>query len=138
MSGPRMRCRIVNYDEAELYCNGCREWYPMTLEFWVRDKMSRCRACDRERARLYEARRRLDPEHRLRDINKSRRYRAYLAGVEPELVEVNEREWREQYNAKQRERRAAVDRQATAAERKRARNRAWMAAARARQRKAAA
>lgn len=103
----RRRMRIVGYDQAEAFCYGCHDWYPITLEFWPsRTHFGSCRACDRERSRLYETRRRLDPEHRLRQIQKSRDYRAYLAAHAPELVAVEKREQRFAYNAEQNRRRA--------------------------------
>jgi hypothetical protein len=90
----------------------------MTHEFWPA-ALWRCLACERERARLYQARRRLDPEFRLRQINKSRRYQAFLRGTKPELVEVEAREQR-------------IDRAAAQRERRRERNRKWMREYRAR------
>ena len=99
----RRRIRIVGagYGSAESYCYGCHEWYPVTLEFFPnRDSVSRCRACDRERSRLYAARQQFDPAWREKQIRKSAAYRAYLRG-EPALAEIDRREQRLQSNLKQ-------------------------------------
>lgn len=93
---PRMRLRINATDEAELYCYGCHEWLVVSIEFWPgRTNLWRCRACESERSRLYHARRAFDPEWREKQIAKSVRYRAYLRGLDPELVEAEARERRE-------------------------------------------
>lgn len=93
---PRMRLRISDEDEAELYCYGCHEWLVVSIQFWPGKKnLWRCRACEAERARLYQARKAFDPEHRIKNITKSSRYRAYLKGIDPALFEVELAERRE-------------------------------------------
>jgi len=72
VSPPRFRVRISD-DGPELWCAGCREWWPVTLEFWPhRTSFWRCRACERERSRLYQARRMADPEQRLVNVTKGK------------------------------------------------------------------
>jgi hypothetical protein len=111
VSTPRFRLRIVDYDQAELWCNGCSEWLPVTMEFWPsRSSFWRCRACDRERTRLYELRRLADPEYRMVNVTKSKLYRARLRGENTELLEAELRERRERYAASQRRRRDAARR----------------------------
>ncbi len=121
----RRRVRIVDYDRAELFCYGCHEFYPLTMEFWpCRSSFSRCRACDRERSRLFEARRRFNPEYRAQQIVKSRNYRAYLRREYPELLDVEKRERRLTINLEQTARRQKL----SAKESKRlraARDRRW-------------
>ena len=38
----------------EFHCGTCRQWWPLTDEFWRRDRMSRCRACWIEYQRVYQ------------------------------------------------------------------------------------
>lgn len=103
---PRFRLRIGEDETPETYCAGCREWWPVTIEYWpTRSSFHECRACANERARLYQVKRRLDPENRLKDLNKSRRYRAYLNNVEPELLSAVETERRSKAMREQAERR---------------------------------
>lgn len=131
---PRFRLRITGED-AELYCHGCREWWPVTLEFWPsRTSFWRCRACERERSRLYQAQKSLDPEFRVKNVNKSRRYRAYLRNEAPELIPVNEAAIREYENAKARRRRYETTEERREAER--AYKREWMRRDRERKREA--
>lgn len=103
-TAPRFRIRIEGYDEAEKFCYGCREWLPLTLEFWSsRIEFWRCRACNAERSRLREARKLLDPAGRLANVEKSRRYREYLKAHNLESAHESLR--RERYNDRQRIRR---------------------------------
>lgn len=132
---PRFRIRLAEDDSPELFCYGCREWWPVSIEFWPsRTSFWRCRACEKERARLYQVRKLLDPEGRIKNVNKSRRYRAYLRGEEPELLPVNEAVAREYNAAKARRRRFETREEAKAAER--AYKREWMRRDRARKREA--
>lgn len=86
---PRFRLRITDDDDVELWCHGCQQWVPVSIEFWpARDRFWRCRTCEAERSRVYQARARFDPENRLKNITKSRRYRAYLRGIDPALLDV--------------------------------------------------
>ncbi len=50
-------------------CDYCREYWPLTLEFWQVSKVSMrsCKACIREYYRVAQARRREDPEKREAD-----------------------------------------------------------------------
>lgn len=123
----RKRIRIVEFDKAELYCYGCHEWYALTAEFWVPTHLDRCRACGNERSKLHQALRRHDPAFRLMEINKGRRYRAYIARTEPVLLEAYDRERRLTKNVAQK-----VRREAERANAKRTRNREWMRQKRAR------
>jgi len=123
----------VSFDDPELLCWGCHDWFPLTLEFWPsRVSFGLCRACTNERARLYQARKRMDPEHRRREVQKSKRYRAYLKGIDIGLVEVEDREQRLRRMAEQQRYR---DRE-VARERRREKNREWMRQYRARERAA--
>lgn len=93
---PRFRVRLSDDDEPELWCGGCNEWLPISIEFWpARDRFWHCRACEAERSRLYQAQRAFDPEHRMKNIRKSRRYRAYLMGIDPALLDIDEAVHRE-------------------------------------------
>lgn len=126
---PRFRIRLTEDDIPELYCHGCQEWWPVTIECWPsRTSFWRCRACEAERSRLYQARKRLDPEGYIQNINKSRRYRAYLRDEEPELLPAVDAEKREREAAAARWRRS---------EKRRSYNRDWMRRNRARKRAAA-
>lgn len=103
MTPPRMRLRIGATDDAELYCWGCHEWLPVSIQFWpARDKLWRCRACESDRQRLYQARKAFDPEWRQKQLTKSARYRAYILGIDPALVEAERAERRERLAAKAR------------------------------------
>jgi hypothetical protein len=130
-------------DEPQVYCYSCGEWWAITIEFWrCRTQFDRCRACDDERARLYQAQRAFDPDHRLRQVEKSRRYRAYLKGIAPELYEAYRRDIEERALARQQARREAARRSGISeAEQKvkerRDRNREHMRSYRLRQKAAA-
>ena len=103
------------------------------MEFWThRNSFVTCRACDRERSRLYAVRRSFDPAYREKQILKSDRYRTFLRGVHPDLIEVEARLRRQRINERQNINRAKDDEEKAA--RKRAYNRAWMRQYRASQR----
>lgn len=126
-NGPRFRVRISRENDPELYCGNCRSWLPISVEFWpARDRLSRCRACEAERSRLYQARRAFDPEFRLKQYMKSLAYRAYLKGVAPELLAVEATLRREAANRRARIGAARRAGKAGSPEY----NRAWMAARR--------
>lgn len=85
--------RFIRMDAAgpELRCPYCLDWWPLTAEWWIvnRDgsvRADRCRVCERERSRLYQALRRTDPAFRLDELRRSRRYRTWLRRHEPSLV----------------------------------------------------
>lgn len=106
MRPPRFRLRIATYDDPELYCHGCQDFYPVTLEFWhSKTDFSRCRGCENERKRLHQAKRLLDPEGRIKNIEKSRRYREYLKANN--LLSAQAAVMRERQNARARDARAA-------------------------------
>lgn len=49
----------------ERRCPECRDWWPVTLEFWDRRWMTRCRACIKSWKAVYQnAKYRDDPEYR--------------------------------------------------------------------------
>lgn len=97
---PRVRLRITADHDAELYCWGCHEWLALTVEFWPAPQFWRCRACESDRSRLYAARHRFDPDWRHKQLTKSRRYRAYIKGLEPAIAEAEAAERREREAAR--------------------------------------
>jgi hypothetical protein len=104
---PRFRLRLTEDDDVELYCYGCQQWLPVSIAFWpARDRFWRCLTCEAERSRVYQARRRFDPEGRMKNIIKSRLYRAYLQGIDPALLDVEKAIRREELAGAARVRRA--------------------------------
>ena len=55
--------RVVRWTEEgfELQCLVCREFWPLTAEFWRYRAIARCRGCYRETHRRAQAQRRTDP-----------------------------------------------------------------------------
>lgn len=89
----------VRLDAAgpELVCRWCDEWWPLTREYWCvnrdgRVRTDRCRECERERARLYQRLRLLDPEYRHENADKARKYRLYVRKTAPDLLAAHGRE----------------------------------------------
>jgi hypothetical protein len=101
--------RITRDHDAELYCYGCRDWLPITAEFWPTPRFWRCKACESDRSKLYQARRAFDPEWRAMQIRKSIRYRAYIAGLDPTIAAAEAAERRELEAARQRATRANTE-----------------------------
>lgn len=91
-----MRLRLT-IDGPELRCGWCGDWLPITSEFWVvttKNRWGRCKACENERARLYQRLRQRDAEYRTKKAGYSRRYRAWLKQVAPEYLPAYDRERR--------------------------------------------
>jgi hypothetical protein len=103
----------------ELRCRHCDEFWPITLEHWhvQRDghlRADRCRLCNNESARLYQALRRLDPtfqtHERLRHRNYYRNwYRPAIKKHHPDLLDAYDRDKRERERNEARERRASPE-----------------------------
>ena len=52
-------------EEFELQCQMCRDWWPVTLEFWRPNRgLARCLACHREVDRIYRTGVRADEARR--------------------------------------------------------------------------
>jgi hypothetical protein len=104
-----MRLRYHLIDGPELRCPHCGDWLPLTMEFWEaqRNEWHMCRACKRERARLYALLRSRDAEYRTKRADYARRYRAWLQKTAPEYVAAYERERKQQNRVAQRKRQAA-------------------------------
>ena len=81
-------------DGLEMLCPWCSEWLPVVPEFWDMVRWYRCNACTAERSRLYQAMRRLDPEYRLHEVEKTRRYRNEIKRAYPDLIPAYDRERR--------------------------------------------
>jgi uncharacterized protein (DUF983 family) len=103
--GTRLRADLI--DGPTLRCAHCGEWWPITSEFWRLNAWDRCTACTRERSRLYQALRRRDPAFRVLQVQKTRRYRAFVAREFPGLLAAYDRErravnraWLRAYRAK--------------------------------------
>lgn len=92
--GPQFRLRLSLIDGPELRCAHCGEWWAITPEFWAPNQWDRCRACSRERARLYEALRRRDPAFRAAGVERNRRYRKWVREHAPGYLEAYDRERR--------------------------------------------
>lgn len=78
-------------DDPQMLCRYCDDWWPVTPEFWLigRDghvRADRCRVCERERSRLYQTLRRMDPAFVASERNRQKRYREWLKKNHPDLV----------------------------------------------------
>jgi hypothetical protein len=109
----------VRLDPAgpEFRCPHCKEFWPLTAEHWhvQRDgymRVDSCRLCNNERARLYQALRRLDPTFRERERLRHRAYwrnwyRPAIKRHHPTLLDAYDREKRLRERDEARERNAA-------------------------------
>jgi hypothetical protein len=88
------RIRIDLLDGPQLRCAWCGEWWPLAAEFWTLRNFSRCAACLREKSRLEQALRRIDPEYRRHEVEKSRRYRGAIRRWHPDLLAAYDSERR--------------------------------------------
>lgn len=104
-----MRLRYDLTDGPELRCPHCGDWLPLTMEFWEaqRNEWHMCRACKRERSRLYALLRGRDAEYRTKRADYARRYRAWLKATAPEYLPAYDRERRLRQRLEQRKRQAA-------------------------------
>ena len=85
---PRYRANVKWDPDNEcfqMWCPDCRgtgnsgtAWWPLTEEFWQKDNLQRCKACERKREADYIAkRRRDDPEFKKRQVAQSRAIRGF-------------------------------------------------------------
>jgi hypothetical protein len=100
----QLRLRYSMTDGPELRCPHCGDWLPITVEFWEvhRNEWHMCRACKRERSRLYALLRGRDAEYRTARADYSRRYRAWLKATAPGYLEAYDRERRKRNREAQR------------------------------------
>lgn len=105
------RFRWSRIDGAELRCLHCDEWWSVgddIAEFWVIGKWSECRACVRERGRVYQAMRSLDPAFVEKRRLRVRRYKAEFHRTYPELAREYDRVMARNKRARARERSQAA------------------------------
>lgn len=110
MTGVRVR-----EGEFEGQCAYCREYLPLTTEFWVpRHGVQRCKACLQEYKRLHQAGYKGDPRMALWRANNRIRYRSLTFAEKERRREIN-RQWKAEhrehiaeYNRAYRERRRAA------------------------------
>lgn len=107
VTGPKFRLRWSQLDGAEMRCQHCGEWWSIDPEFWVVGKWAECRVCLREKGRLYQALRRLDPEYAEAGRTRVRRYKNQMRRLYPDLLRAYEREVQARRRERLRERRAA-------------------------------
>lgn len=95
----RTNAQKVRLDASgpELECRWCNEYWPLTRDAWRvrrdgRVEADRCRSCEQERDRLRYAILRLDPEYVQGERRRSRRYRAAIHRLHPELADAYDRE----------------------------------------------
>lgn len=106
MRQPRFRVRISDTDDPELYCYGCQDWLPISLEYWpFKNTFWRCRSCENDRMKLYHAMKMMDPAFRFENAMKSARYREYVR--QHDLMAAVQAEHRERVNLAARVKRAA-------------------------------
>lgn len=95
-SGPLFRLRWSPIDGPELRCQHCGEWWSIGEDakvFWrPRESWAMCVACINERARLYQAIRRIDPEFRASEADRHRKYYAALKRTAPQCLPAYRRE----------------------------------------------
>lgn len=93
--------QVIRIDPSgpELFCRYCKEFFPITSEYWglqpqsLQVRADRCRLCNKERSRLYQALRRRDPSFNERERIRHRNYyRRWIATNEPVLLPVYDRE----------------------------------------------
>lgn len=110
MNGVRVRD-----GEFEGQCEYCREYVPLTMEFWYpRNGLRRCRACLQEYKKLVQRRYKGDPRKALWRANNRIRYRCLTFEEKERRREVN-RQWKADhrehiaaYNRAYRERKRAA------------------------------
>lgn len=90
----QFRLRLTPGSEPELRCLHCGEWWAISTEFWRLNKWHMCKACENERARLYQQLRSRDKEYRTQKAEYSRRYRKWLSETCPEYLPAYDRERR--------------------------------------------
>lgn len=105
---PPFRLRVRLGEEPELRCPYCGDWWPITSECWRLNDWDKCLACSRERSRLYQQLRLRDPFYKAKNVDKSRRYRAWLRKTCPQYLPAYERERRAQRREYARKRREAL------------------------------
>jgi hypothetical protein len=88
--GTRLRYSVT--DGPELRCAHCGEWWAITPEFWPVRNWSQCRACIRERNRLYQEIRRRDPAFREAEGRRAKRYRLWVSRTHPQYLSAYDRE----------------------------------------------
>jgi len=86
------RLRLPLGEEPELRCPHCGEWWAISTEFWEPNEWHMCRACKRERAKLYQRLRQRDKDYAKAKADASRRYRVWLARTCPQYLPAYERE----------------------------------------------
>lgn len=98
-------------DGPELRCRVCGEWWsigPDAMTYWRRGRFSECIACLRERQRVAEAMRALDPEYRRKRAERTRRYKAEFRRAYPDLATAYAREMKRRERERARQRKAAA------------------------------